>query len=366
MFEIDERIQVAQTPPGKAYCDPSIFRLECDHVFTRAWLAAPRIPAESGHVDPFVLLPGAMDEPLILTRDEAGSLGCISNVCTHRGMEIVCEAGSVKRLRCPYHGRRFHLDGTLESAPGFEGAENFPRATDNLHRVNLAPWGPMAFVSLNPLVPFQDWVSSLTDWLAFLPLDELTPDPGATRRFDVAANWKLYLDNYLEGFHIPTVHKGLAKTLDLAGYRVELLRGGSVQIGIASGDGPVLPLGPDHPLAGQKVGALYFHLFPNTLLNVYPWGLSVNHVNPVGPMETEVIFERYVWRPALLGQGAGGDLDLVEMEDEAVVEATQRGLRSRLYERGRYAPKHEAAVHHFHRLWVAHMEGLTPLHAPDD
>lgn len=355
MFEIDERIQVAQTPPGKAYSDPSIFRMECDRVFTRAWLAAPQVPDESGYVEPFMLLPGAMDEPLILTRDDAGVPRCMSNVCTHRGMELVCGAGSVKRLRCTYHGRRFHLDGTLEAAPGFEGAEDFPRATDNLTRVSLAPWGPMAFVSLNPVVPFRDWVSPVSEWIDFLPLNELTHDPEGTRRFKVAANWKLYLDNYLEGFHIPTVHKGLASTLDLAGYRIELLCGGSVQIGIASSDGPVLPLGSDHPLVGQRVGALYFHLFPNTLLNVYPWGLSVNHVNPVGPTESEVIFERFVWRPALLGQGAGGDLELVEMEDEAVVEATQRGLRSRLYKRGRYAPKHEAAVHYFHRWWAEQM-----------
>jgi len=220
----------------------------------------------------------------------------------------------------------------------------------------------MAFVSMNPVESFHDWISSVEGWLDFLPTNDLVYDPSATRRFNVAANWKLYLDNYLEGFHIPTVHKGLARTLDLSEYRVELLRGGSVQIGIASDDGPVLPLGADHPLAGQQVGALYFHLFPNTLLNVYPWGLSVNHVNPVGPMESEVIFERFIWRAELQGQGAGGDLESVEMEDEAVVEATQRGLRSRLYERGRYAPKHEAAVHHFHRWWAGKMEGLSPLH----
>jgi len=360
MFEIDERVQVAQTPPGTAYCDPAIFRSECERVFTRAWLAAPNGPVDKEAVQPFVLLPGTMDEPLILARDESGVLRCLSNVCTHRGMELVCAAGSMKRLRCTYHGRRFGLDGSLESAPGFEGAENFPRDTDHLSRVDVVPWGPMSFVSLNPRVGFSEWVSPLTTWIDFLPLDELVHDSGATRRFKVASNWKLYLDNYLEGFHIPTVHKGLARTLDLAEYRVELLEGGSVQIGVGSGEGPVLPLGPDHPLAGQQVGALYFHLFPNTLLNVYPWGLSVNHVNPVGPMETEVIFERYVWRSDLLGQGAGGDLVQVEMEDEAVVEATQRGLRSRLYERGRYAPKHEAAVHHFHRWWAEKMEGLSP------
>jgi len=88
-------------------------------------------------------------------------------------------------------------------------------------------------------------------------------------------------------------------------------------------------------------------------VNVYPWGVSINRVNPMGLARTEVIFARYVLNSDLLESGAGSDLHTVEMEDEAVVEATQRGIRSRLYTRGRYAPQHEAAVHHFHRWWSA-------------
>ena len=355
---VDEVLAAAETPVGSAYCDRDVFLKELDAIFSCAWLGASSPPDAPESMSPYTLLPGALDEPLVWTRDAEGRPHCLSNVCTHRGMLIACEAGSAKRLRCGYHGRRFGLDGALEAAPGFEGAENFPRSMDDLPTVSWGAWGPMHFVSLGAAQSFDAWLRPLKPWLGFLDVGALKPDPAWTRRYDVAANWKLYLDNYLEGFHIPTVHKSLAAALDVSSYRVEGLQGGSLQIGMASPGGPCLPLQPGHPLAEESVAAMYFHLFPNTLVNVYPWGVSINHVNPVGVNQTEVIFERYVGNASLLDQGAGAGLHQVEMEDEAVVEATQRGVRSRLYTRGRYAPKHEAAVHHFHRWWSKQLSGV--------
>jgi len=351
-FDIHQRLAMAETPAGAAYCDADVYEEEVQKIFARQWLSVPEPPNDPGAVRPFHLLAGALDESLVLTRDMNGATHCLSNVCTHRGMLVACEEGSAKRLRCGYHGRRFGLDGSLEAAPGFEGAECFPRAADDLPSVPLRQWGPLHFTSVDPARSFGSWMEPLEPWLGFLDVDDLVPDPVATLRFEVEANWKLYLDNYLEGFHIPTVHKTLAAALDVGGYRSECLVGGSVQIGMASEGTPILNVGSNHPLAGQNVAALYFHLFPNTLINVYPWGVSLNQVNPMGVSKTEVIFERYVSHPELLEQGAGSGLHRVEMEDEAVVEATQVGVRSRLYKRGRYAPRHESAVHHFHRWWA--------------
>jgi choline monooxygenase len=356
MIKVAEDIAVAETPPGKAYCDPDLFRSEVEQIFTPAWLGLAPFGLEKGSLQPIDLLPGALDESLLISVDETGTPRALSNVCTHRGMKLVCKATTAKRIRCGYHARRFALDGTLEAAPGFDGAENFPRPEDDLSRVGLASWGPVPFLQLKSGRSFDDWIAPLAPLLDFLPLECLTHDASGSRLFPVHANWKLYLDNYLEGFHIPTVHKSLASALNVGAYRTELLPHGSLQIGIASKGQPVLPLGPSHPLAGEDVGALYVHLFPNTLFNVYPWGVSMNFINPVSPTLTHVLFERFVWKPELLDQGAGADLDRVEQEDEEVVEATQKGLRSRLYRRGRYAPKHEAAVHHFHRWWSVQMD----------
>ena len=263
--DIHERLARAETPPGAAYCDASTFSKEIEKIFARQWLSVPSPPSRPNSVHPFRLLPRVLDEPLVLTRDKAGNAYCVSNVCTHRGMLVACESGPSRKLRCGYHGRRFALNGVLESAPGFEGAECFPRTEDDLPELSLRRWGPMYFTALDPVQSFDEWLRPLTPWLDFLDPDTLSFDPEATLRFEVQANWKLYLDNYLEGFHIPTVHKSLAAALDVGGYRSECLNGGSVQIGMASEGTPALELDASHPLYGHRVAALYFHLF-NTLI----------------------------------------------------------------------------------------------------
>ena len=99
--------------------------------------------------------------------------------------------------------------------------------------------------------------------------------------------------------------------------------------------------------------AQYWWIFPNLMLNFYPWGLSLNLVQPQAIDRTRVLFRSYVWDESKLGQGAGAALVRVETEDEAIVEAVQRGVRSRLYNSGRYSPSRESGVHHFHRLLCA-------------
>ena len=112
------------------------------------------------------------------------------------------------------------------------------------------------------------------------------------------------------------------------------------------------PSGPPagSPDQGRRVAAYYWWVFPNVMLNFYPWGLSLNVVEPLAPDRTRVAFRGYVLDAQRLGSGAGARLDQVEMEDEAAVESVQRGLRSRLYDCGRYSPTHERGVHQFHRL----------------
>ena len=101
---------------------------------------------------------------------------------------------------------------------------------------------------------------------------------------------------------------------------------------------------------GKRIAAYYAWVFPNLMLNFYPWGLSLNLVQPQGLSRTRVSFRSFVWDASKLEAGAGSALDRVESEDEAIVEAVQRGVRSRLYRKGRYSPTRERGVHHFHRL----------------
>jgi choline monooxygenase len=360
-FEINRDIAGAWTLPAEVYHDPQWFDVQRERVFARTWQYASdaaRVRAP-GHVLPFTLLEQCLDEPLVLSRDADGTLRCLSNVCTHRGALVVEGEGHLKHLRCRYHGRRFALDGSFVSMPEFDGARDFPSAKDSLPILPLEQWGPLLFTSLAPAVRFDEWIAPVrarTDWMS---IDSFVPDPSTSRDYHINANWALYVDNYSEEFHIPYVHAGLSDQLDYSAYRTEKFAWGNLQLGVAKSGEQTFDLPKGHPDHSQRIAAFYFWLFPNVMLNFYPWGLSANVVYPLGPARTRVSFMSYVWRPELRARGVGGELHKVEMEDEEVVESVQRGVRSRLYHRGRYSPRREVGTHHFHRLLTEFMNGAA-------
>ena len=327
-----------------SFVDPRRWEEGLGRVFARSWLGTITSPWPRSGARPFVLEP--LGVPLVETRDAAGETRVLSNVCTHRAA-IVCEKEST-RLRCPYHGRLFELDGRAIKAPGF--GPDFPRDEDHLPVVPTAQWGPVRFLALRPSAPFPREV--LEPWFRGVPLEGFTSE--APVSYEMPAHWALYCDNFLEGLHIPFVHPALQASV--ASYRVETFAGGSVQIAGARTDEPALLLAPEHALAGERVAALYFWIFPATMLNVYPWGISLNVVVPLAPDRTRVTFQSFVRDPSLREMGAGAGLHQVEMEDEAVVVSQQRGIRSPLYRPGRLAPA-EAAVAHFHDLLTAALTG---------
>jgi choline monooxygenase len=352
---IDPEIARAATLPGWVYSDPEILARCRDRVFARSWQLIGdtdqvKVP---GQVSTVTMLEGFLDEPLLLTRDRDDRLHCLSNVCTHRGT-LVCEGPGIETaLRCRYHGRRFGLDGRFLSMPEFEGAIGFPSPADDLPRVTFERWHKLVFASLAPSHGFAALFAEVEERCGFLPIDDAVLDPTRSRDYLVRANWALYCDNYLEGFHIPFVHPSLNGALDYGAYRTELFRWSNLQVGVASGGDEVFALPPGHPDHGQSIAGYYFWLWPNTMINVYPWGISVNLVKPLAVDRTKVSFLSYVWDPSRLDRGAGAGLDRVEREDEAVVESVQRGVRSRFYDRGRYSPTREEGPHHFHRLLAA-------------
>jgi choline monooxygenase len=358
-FHVDADIRRASTLPAEVYHDPYWLDVQRTKVFARSWHLLPdagRLKAP-GHVLPLTLLDGVLSEPLALARGDDGELRCFSNVCTHRGTLVVEGEGHTRSLRCRYHGRKFDLCGRFVSMPEFEDVENFPTEADNLRPLVLRQWGPWTFVALNPAFDFESWIAPLQERVGFLPLERARLDGAGIQEFTIDANWALYCDNYLEEFHIPYVHPTSLAGLDYGEYRTETYDWCNLQLGVQkSADGAfALPAG--HPDGGQHVGGFYYWLFPNLMLNFYPWGCSVNIVEPLTPTRTRVRFLPYVWDESKRAAGVGSDLYRVEMEDEEIVEAVQRGVRSRLYDRGRYSPRREIGTHHFHRLLAAAMNG---------
>lgn len=362
-FTIDPDIRRASTPPARIYRDPVVFDLQKDRIFARTWHLIPgaeRVKAP-GHVLPFTLLDGCLDEPLVLARGDDGTVRCLSNVCTHRGTLVVEGEGHIHGMRCRYHGRRFGLDGRFVSMPEFDGVENFPCPADDLPQVALETWGPLHFCSLDPAFTFEEWIAPVRERVGFLPLDEFVFDPATSRDYLIRANWALYCDNYLEEFHIPYVHQGsLSDKLDYASYRTETFPCCNLQLGTARSAAEAFELPAGHPDQGTPIAAYYFWLFPNLMLNFYPWGLSINVVYPLAIDRTRVSFLSYVWDERKRSAGAGSDLHRVEMEDEEIIEAVQRGVQSRLYDRGRYSPRREVGTHHFHGLLARFLNGGIP------
>jgi choline monooxygenase len=347
-FTVDPDIRRAATPPGWVYSDPDVFAHQREAVFAPSWqlVADAAQLGVRNSVLPCTFLDGVLPEPIALARDEGDRLHAFSNVCTHRANLVVETAGVVPVLRCRYHGRRFGHDGRFKSMPEFDQAEGFPTNADDLPPVTLERWSRFLFAALAPAVPFAEWSAPLSSHLGGMTIDDATFDPARSRDYELAANWALYVDNYLEGFHIPYVHASLNDVIDYGSYTTEPLPWGVLQSGHAKKGESAF----DAPAGGPRIAAYYLWLWPNLMMNVYPWGFSVNVVRPLAVDRTRVSFLTWVCDPGRLDRGAGSGLDRVELEDEAVVESVMRGTASRLYRKGRYSPAREAGIHRFHQL----------------
>lgn len=339
-------IKKAHTLPSKYYTESSVFREIISKLSESFHFAAHISQFGKNNIIPLPQLENILNESLILVKSD--EIRCLSNVCTHRGMLIATNPCSSKTLKCGYHGRTFGLDGCMKNMPEFEDVEDFPSQKDDLKEFRVMEWGGLHFVGGNK---FFDSVSEeLERRIGWIKLEQFRHDESRHRDYEIKANWALYVDNYLEGFHIPFVHSDLHDILDYDSYKTELFEGGVLQIGIANKGEECFDLPESSPDYGENIAAYYYWIFPGLMLNFYPWGLSVNIVNPISVNKTKIIYHGFVGDKCLLGKGAGGDLDKVELEDQDIVEATQRGVSSRAYDRGRYSPTKEKGVHHFHKI----------------
>ena len=344
---IDPDIRKAQTLPSRYYNDEEVFSKIVDE-FAEYWhFAAHESQLAEHNTLPLEHMENLVSEPMLITRGD--TVRCLSNVCTHRGMLVVTEACSATTLRCGYHGRTFGLDGCFRNMPEFDEVENFPLPSDDLTAFALKRWKGLLFTGTKPC-RFEDCLKELEERVGWMPIESFQHDPSRHRSYEIGANWALYVDNYLEGFHIPYVHGDLHEELDYDSYRTELFEGGVLQIGIARSNESSFELPESSPDHGQRIAAYYYWLYPGVMLNFYPWGLSVNIVIPLSVDRTKIVYHGFVWDHSKLGKGAGGDLDKVEEEDQGIVEATQRGVAAGAYDRGRFSPTKETGVHHFHRI----------------
>jgi choline monooxygenase len=358
-WNIDPDIKKAKTLPAKFYQSQEVYEQLLEQAFAQSWqwVGYQSLIAEKGQAHPVELLSGSLSEPLVLVHDREGNKRCMSNVCTHRGKIIVEQPmKGLRMLTCGYHGRCFKLDGAFRSMPEFKETENFPSPADNLDQLPLKELGVFLFSALDPKLDFEEVFGPIQERMFWFPFDQLTYVEEESQDYLIDTHWALYCDNYLEGFHVPFVHPGLGANLDYEHYATEIFDYCNLQLGIADSEAPAFDLPAEAKDYGKRVHAYYWWVYPNLMLNIYTWGISVNVVEPLAKNKTRVRFMTYL----LPGEEKAGFskemLHQTEMEDEEVVMSVQKGLQSRFYQSGRFSPTREQGVHHFHRLLTASLD----------
>jgi choline monooxygenase len=280
--------------------------------------------------------------PLLIVRGGEGELRALHNVCRHRaGPLATCNGRGAKRLRCHYHGWTYDLDGQLSSAPEMADAGNFDTATIRLPQARVALWQGFVFAALDRAPAFLQLVDGIETRIGTERFSGYTLQQRAA--YDIACNWKVYVDNYLEGYHVPHIHPQLNRMLDYRSYVTELSRWHSLQWS---------PLESTDDLYGNG-DALYYWIWPNTMLNILPGRLQTNRVLPLGPDRCRVEFDFYY--PDNLDAATRRERDIafsdvVQKEDVGICEQVQRGLSCGSYVAGRLNPRRESGVHHFHEM----------------
>jgi choline monooxygenase len=389
-LDVNEQIECAYTLASRFYTDPAILEIEKEKIFRRTWQLVGTLDHPCGEVplgdgktvkktisDPETYFTADVaGEPLLIIRDKpeaAGSpavagkqgiLRAFSNVCRHRAGPIALGSGCKNVMRCQYHGWTYTLDGRLIGTPDVEGVEFFDRSSMGMVPVRLETWEKFIFVNFDPNA------ESLSAYLGKIPEQargfEFAGLRSAERRdYIINCNWKVYVDNYLEGYHIPIAHPGLMREIDYAHYRTDTFRYYSQQFApiraMKTEDVSAVKATPSDPsdrIYAPSTGlqqALYFWIFPNLMLNIYPDNISTNIIVPLSTEKTLTIFEWFFYdadqaKTRERIERAIAFSDEVQQEDITLCENVQRGLRSSTYDRGRYSVRRENGVHHFHML----------------
>jgi len=362
-LDVNQQIECAHTLASRFYVDPKILEIEKEKIFRRSWQLVGSLDQPCAEVnglkktisDPETYFTtDVAGEPLLIVRDQQGILRAFSNVCRHRAGPIALGSGCKNVMRCQYHGWTYTLDGKLIGTPDVEGVEFFDRSTMGMFPVSLQTWEKFMFVNFDPRA------ESLSSVLGQIPQQaqgfQFAGLQFAERRdYLINCNWKVYVDNYLEGYHIPIAHPGLMREIDYSQYRTDTFRFYSQQFA------PIRAMKAED--AGERFyapgtglqQALYFWIFPNLMLNIYPDNISTNVIVPLTADKTLTIFEwffRDVDQPTTRAriEKAIAFSDEVQQEDILLCENVQRGLHSSTYDRGSYSVKRENGVHHFHML----------------
>ena len=348
-----EALEQGYTLPAEWYTSDEVFRLEQRWLFRRTWQYAGLVEQVAAPGDFFTYQAG--DLSLIVLRDDAGTLRGFVNVCRHRGSELLLEpCGHRKTIQCHYHAWTYNLDGTLRAAPAAKEEPDFRKEDCTLFSVQVETWGPFIFVNPDTHArPLADLLGELPALVAAtgVPLDALKRR--VRRTYDIKANWKVVVDNYLECYHCPTAHPGFCDLIDVNSYAVTeyeyfSTQGGALKESAKAGKSNLYDVSQ-----GVREG-FYAFLWPNFTLNIYPGpgNVSLNLFVPLETGRTLAIYD-YCFVESVTEREERDFvrfIDQVQDEDVVLCESVQRGLRSGYFDQGKLMLSREKGLRHFQRL----------------
>ena len=356
----------AQGLPGQVYTDPEFFALERRLTFSRNWVCAgvtSDIP-NIGDQIPFDLA----GMPILLLRDGQGDIRAFHNVCRHRGVQLVSEWVNRPNVLCPYHAWSYGLDGALARTPSFCGPgvnthDEFDAGAHGLHPVRCALFGPFIFINLNPEAQDLDILTgAVADrWKDY---DFSLLRHGGSLRFELKANWKLAVENFVERYHLPFVHPALNQVSSIK--HTLHITDGLRHVGVGSRNFAPPPVTPDHLLptfpglsGDQLTRAEYIELFPNIMI-----GVHYNHVygfilEPRGVDYTVERFEFFfIGDEAMVPELSAARAQMIDLinlvngEDIDIVQRLHRGCLSPSMQGSVFSPVMEDTTHKFQRIIV--------------
>lgn len=346
---------VSYTMPSRFYSNPDIFNLEKEAIFYKTWHYACHVSQVS---EPRCFFTTAIHkQSVFVARGQDGNLCAFYNVCAHRGHELLSGAGKKNIITCPYHAWAFDFKGNLVTARNSENVEGFDKSEFSLKEVRLEVFCGMVMINLDPdAKPFAELFDGLEDEIRqYMPTVD-TLEFAQRDAFDVASNWKVLVDNFLECYHCAPAHKDFVDLVDMDSYRTITHKMYSSQCAAAprttnSNAFSFEPGEVDFGYAG-------FFVWPNMTFWIYPGepNFSVLQMNPSEPTRTIEYQDWFTPGGKLstqLKEAADYQRDVLQPEDIALCESVQRGLESKGYNQGRFVVDRgktelsEHAVHHF-------------------
>jgi choline monooxygenase len=324
--------------PARWYVDADIYRLEQERIFAREWMLigfAAQI-AKPGDT----LARDIAGRPVFAIRNREGALRAFLNICRHRAARLVPEGAShCDVLRCPYHGWLYDAEGRLKATPEFGEAPELDRSRLGLAPVRVAEWRGLVFVNLDPdASPVEEGLGDLVRVAERFPLERFEWQDRTVYQLDF--NWKNYVDNYMEGYHIPYLHPGLNRETEAKAYSV------------TPGDRVCTHRAPTR--SGATYDGLWLWRWPNITIGIYGDGLNITRIVPYGPSQMALEIDFFFLPDAEADpedrrRKMQWTREVVE-EDFEMCRAVQKNLGTGFYEAGPLSPRHENGVAYFHDL----------------